>query len=122
MNECDCNHVSVRLRQGVTVSDNYERMRNKPKINGVELAGNKTAVELSLLTDKAETYEELKLGAADRGSFLLLLSPSGETNKMRLGELTRSNIQTVEKLPENLESGSYVFLLMEGKKHGTDNE
>ena len=123
MNECDCNQVSVRLRQSVSVSDNYNRLLNKPRVNGVELTGNKTWKDLSLLTNDHAAYEELKPGAADSGSFLLLLSPSGETNKMRLGESTRGHIQTVKKLPGNLEPGSYVFLLKEEKKqYGTDKK
>jgi len=42
----------------VVVNDNYEALKNKPKINGVELDGNKTAADLGL--GDATDYEALE--------------------------------------------------------------
>lgn len=125
MNECNkhgCQKIGVKVHPSVTLSDNYDILQNKPSINGVELSRDKTAEELSLLSNKSDEYKEVSLGADNVGSFLLLLTESGETNKMNINELTKSNFHTVNQLPANLQVGNYIFLLMEDFNNGTDNK
>nr|DAX76773.1 MAG TPA: hypothetical protein [Caudoviricetes sp.] len=115
MNNCGngCG-MSVCITPGVTVSDNYDRMTNKPKINGIELNGNKTSKELNLLSRQEKNYTEIKAGAEANDSFLVVLSQDGLANKIKLGEVTRGKFITVKKLPTDLEPGDYAFLLIGG--------
>ena len=106
--------TKVCIVPGVTVSDNYDRMQNKPRINGIELKGNRTAKDLNLLSRQEKNYTEVTERTAQSGSFLLLLSENGQVNKLRLGETFKGKFYTVKKLPDNLEPGSYVILLIGG--------
>lgn len=123
MNDCKidghCPHAGVR--HGITVSDDYERLLNKPSINGIELVGNKSAKELSLLTNNLDTYKEVKLGTTERGSFLLLTNNEGEVTKLKLNELSVGRFTTTDKIANDMEIGSYVFLLKEAN-NGTNNK
>ena len=106
--------TKVCIVPGVTVSDNYDRMQNNPRINGIELKGNRTAKDLNLLSRQEKNYTEVTERTAQSGSFLLLLSENGQVNKLRLGETFKGKFYTVKKIPDNLEPGSYVFLLIGG--------
>lgn len=115
MNNCGngCG-MSVSVMPGVTVSDNYDRLLNKPKINGIELNGNKTSKELNLLSRQEKNYSEIKAGAEANGSFLLVLSQDGRANKIKLGEATKGKFITAKNIPTDLEPGNYIFLLIGG--------
>lgn len=52
--------VSGTLNGAPSVS-NYNNIKNKPQINGVELVGNKTAEELGLITEEKLTKELEKI-------------------------------------------------------------
>lgn len=108
--------VKVQLNQEVSVSDDYLRLNNKPTINGVELSGDKDWSSLSLLSSKADKYKEINLGAADSGSFLLVLSGEKQAEKVRLSELTEGRVKTAESIPNDLQVGNYVFVLREGER------
>lgn len=103
----------VHVCQGVTVSDNYNRQTNKPQINGVELTGNKKSAELSVLSNKASDYPELKLGAANSGSYLVVIPAEGEPSKVPIKDVMRGHFITADELPEDMEIGNYCFLKLE---------
>ena len=106
-------NITIDFTKGVYVNNNYLRLSNKPSINGVELTGDKTAEELNLLTSNQTEYEQIHLGSAESADFLLALGQDGQPKKLQLGELTSRTMQTLDEIPEDLEIGSYVFLLKE---------
>lgn len=108
--------ISTNLKEAVTISDNYLRLINKPKINSIELSGDKTAIELSLLSSKSDTYSEVSLETVSKGSFLLVLTEHGEANKLKIDEVTVGKMSTAENLPPDLQVGNYIFLLKEREK------
>jgi hypothetical protein len=101
--------VKVKVRQGITLSDNYQRLQNKPKINGLELSENKTAKELSLLSIKIADYSDLEEGAKE-APFLLMLTVNSEPCKISLTEITKDKFQTADELSDDIPVGSYIFL------------
>lgn len=110
MNDCrNCQKIRVGVNQSVTLSDNYNRLGNKPSINGIELLGDSSSAELNLLSRCSEDYSKLQLETAN-GSFLLALTADGP-RKVSLEEVTKPKIKTVTKLPSDWEVGSYLFLL-----------
>jgi len=110
----------VRICPSVTVSDNYNRLSNKPSINGVTLEGQLSAGDLNLLTNDTSGYDEVTLGTAEKGSSLLVISPKGETGKITLEEVTKGRFETTNDT-EDVGVGNYVFYKMEENKNGTDN-
>lgn len=113
--------VSLEIGNNVVVNKDYLRLENKPSINGIELNGNKTAVELSVLSNNSDTYEEVSRKSANKADFLLLVNNRDNAKKMPLREISQHMVQTLENIPEDLEIGNYVFLLKEDK-HGTNKE
>ena len=113
-------NIVIDLNKSVYVNKNYMRLGNKPSINGVELVGNKTSSDLNLLTNNQTEYEPVHLDSADRADFLLVLGQDGAPKKRQLGELTSRTMQTLSEIPDDLEVGSYVFLLKEEKENGTN--
>ena len=107
------NSITIDIKRNLSLNSNYLRLTNKPSINGVELVGNLTAEELNLLSSNQTEYEEIELESADRADFLLALGQDGQPKKLKLGELTSRTMQTLDEIPEDLEIGSYVFLLKE---------
>ena len=67
---------------GVTVSDNYIRLTNKPKINGIELCGNKTSTQLNLLSNQIGEYSEIDLATAGNDSYMLVFPQAGQPSKL----------------------------------------
>lgn len=125
MNECglnSCQKVKVSVTPSVTISDNYDRLSNKPKINGVELSESSTSAELSLLSNQIEQYEETHLGAENISSFLLVLSKEKPPRKVSILEIVKPKVTTANGIPADLEIGNYVFLLKENIKNGADNK
>jgi len=113
--------VKVQLGQSVSVSDDYLRLSNKPSINGVALTGDKTYKDLNILSSKPSEYQDLNLGAADAGSFLIILSDT-DNKKLKLCELTEGRLKTAEAMPDDTQVGNYVFLLKGEKSNGTDSK
>ena len=113
-------HIIIDMNKSVYINKNYLRLTNKPSINGVELIGDKSSADLNLLTNNQTDYEPVHLNSADRADFLLVLGQSGSPKKLQLGELTSRTMQTLSEIPEDLEVGSYVFLLKEEKQNGTN--
>lgn len=107
--------IEVDVKQGITVSDDYGRIRNKPKINGVVLERDHTATELSLLSNKENEYQEVTMGVDTKDSFLLVLGGNGVTNKIKLEEISRGRFQTKAQMDGDVLSGNYIFKKMEEK-------
>lgn len=113
--------VSLEIGNNVVVNKDYLRLENKPSINGIELNGNKTAVELSVLSNNSDTYKEVSRKSANKADFLLLVNNRDNAKKMPLREISQHMVQTLENIPEDLEIGNYVFLLKEDN-NGTNKE
>ena len=96
------NQGQVNVTPGITVTYNYNRLKNKPTINGKPL-------------DDVTEYEEIKLGVEKRDSFILVVGENGETNKIKLGELAKGKLQAVDKITEDIPDGDFVFKKMEDK-------
>ena len=106
MNDQD---VKVRVRPSVTLSDNYLRLTNKPKINGIELVGEMTATGLNLMSNNMAEYQEISLGAAvNSGSFFLAITPENEVGKIRLDKLTEGRFSTTDDISD-VQVGNYIF-------------
>ncbi|HEY8390096.1 MAG TPA: hypothetical protein VIL26_04005 [Clostridia bacterium] len=103
--------VSVALDKDITVSDDYPRLTNKPKINGIELNGDKAAKELNLLSSRLGDYVQVDLADVIDGSYLLVLSSADNAEKIALKEITEGRVKTAEVMPTDLQIGNYVFLL-----------
>lgn len=114
--------LDVLVKQGVTVSDDYNRLRHKPKINGFTVENDKKAQELNLLTNEIEGYEEIKLGVANRDSFLLVIGENGETSKLKIDELAKGRFRTIEEIDSEFAEGDYVFKKIGGTINGTNNK
>ena len=72
-NNCNCNvRVVVSENSPVSVNMgeayNYNTLQNKPKINGVELVGNKTTEDL--LIDTGDKWELINSGSVQSGEYL----------------------------------------------------
>jgi hypothetical protein len=113
--------VKVQLGQSVSVSDDYLRLSNKPSINGVALTGDKTYKDLNILSSKPSEYQDINLGAADAGSFLIILSET-DNKKVKLCELTEGRLKTADAMPDDTQVGNYVFLLKGEKTNGADSK
>lgn len=113
--------VKVQLGQSVSVSDDYLRLSNKPSINGVALTGNKTYKDLNILSSKPSEYQDINLGAADTGSFLIILSEANH-KKVKLCEMTEGRLKTADAMPDDTQVGNYVFLLKGEKTNGADSK
>lgn len=99
---------------GITVSDNYIRLTNKPKINGFELNGDKKAAQLNLLSNQINEYEETDLAAVGNDSFLLVFPKNGLPSKVRVGEVKSGTFSTKETVTtETMEVGEFIFKKME---------
>ena len=106
MNEQD---VKIRVHPHVTVSDNYLRLTNKPKINGIELTGDMSSDNLNILSNNLSGYEEITIGAAvGSGSFFLVITPKNEVKKVELGKLTEGRFSTTTDISE-VQIGNYIF-------------
>lgn len=114
--------VSVSLDREVMVSDSYPRLTEKPKINGIELDGNKSLEELSILSRKHVEYNRCDLKSFEKDSFLLVLSGDGIAEKVGLADITEGRIKTLDKMPANLQIGNYVFLLKGEKYNGSNSK
>ena len=110
MNNCK----GTKVIPSVTVSGNYNRLVNKPQINGVVLEGNKTSQELNLLTNDVQGYETLTLGTAKPESYVLLFPEDGEPGKITLGEVTSGKFETTDDI-DKVNVGNYVFKKLEDK-------
>ncbi len=110
MNNCK----GTRVVPSITVSDNYNRLVNKPQINGIELSGDMTSKELNLLTNDIQEYETLTLGEAKKDSYVLLFPEDGQPNRITLGEVTSGKFSTATSVDE-VDVGNYLFKKLEEK-------
>lgn len=100
--------LSVDLSPGFNISQNYDDLTGRPKINGITLTGNKTSAELSILSDKTEEYPTVSLSSVRDTHYVIAL---GEENaKVPLAELSGTKITTVESIPDDMSVGDYIFL------------
>jgi len=100
---------------GITVSDNYNRLTNKPQINGFTLTGNNTAASLNLLSNQIGEYEEISVAQAGSDSFVLVFPTTGSPSKVKLGDIKAGTFTTAEETvdPEELEVGEFIFKKLE---------
>ncbi len=102
---------------GITVSDNYLRLTNKPKINGFDLIGDKKAEQLNLLSNQISEYEETDLASAGNDSYMLVFPQNGKPGKVRVGDVKTGTFTTTEQVTEEtietMEVGEFIFKKME---------
>ena len=106
------NCKGARVVPSVTVSGNYNRLVNKPKINGVELSGDMSASELNLLTNNMQSYETLTLGEMPKPSYIIVVSAEGQPSKVSLDEVTSGKFITTDNV-EDIDVGNYLFKKVE---------
>ena len=102
----------ARVVPSITISDNYNRLTNKPRINGIELCGDMTGTELNLLTNNIENYETVTLGAVKDGSFLLVIPEEGQPSRLALSEVTSGKFTTADNI-DTVDVGNYLFKKLE---------
>ena len=102
----------ARVVPSITISDNYNRLTNKPRINGIELSGNMTGAELNLLTNDIGNYETVTLGAVKDSSFLLVIPEEGQPSKIALSDVTTGKFTTANSVDE-VDVGNYLFKKLE---------
>lgn len=99
----------VTVCPSITVSGNYSRLTNKPKINGVELIDNKVSEELGLLSSRAETYEEIEIAEFDKEAIVIVLTSKG-AYKIPLAELRSGAFSTAQEPDlEKMKIGEFMF-------------
>ena len=106
------NCKGTRVIPSVTVSGNYNRLVNKPQINGVELSGNMTSKELNLLANDMQSYETLTLGEMSKPSYVIVVSAEGQPSKVALDEVTSGKFITTDNV-EDIDVGNYLFKKVE---------
>jgi len=107
--------LSIDLRDKVAINLNYQRLNNKPSINGISLVGNKTSKELNLLSSRPIDYSTVNLESANKSDYLVILGNDSINKKLKIKEISSHLIRTVNEVPNNMELGSYIFLSMEDK-------
>ena len=110
--------VDVKVRPSITLSDNYNRLKNKPQINGITLEGNKTSEELNILNTDPAGYEEIELSEVGDGYVLVL--GEDKTTKVKIAGLASGRFSTTDNV-EEVPDGAYIFKTMEDITNGTDN-
>ena len=105
---------------GVTVSDNYIRLTNKPKINGIELCGNKTSTQLNLLSNQIGEYSEIDLATAGNDSYMLVFPQAGQPSKVRVGNVFH-NGSSNRRNSRNDGSRRIYIQKIGGLKNGTND-
>jgi len=91
----------------------YRGLINLPTLNGVEVSGDLTSKDLSILSSVADEYEEHNLGEGnDEGKYFVLVGDDETTAKVPANTVakTLSLIKTTEELDENMDVGSYRFV------------
>ena len=109
----------IDIEPRITVSNNYLRLTNKPKINGIELTGDKTSTDLNILTNDLTKYDELVLTDSS-AKYVLVTGEDGETKKLRLSTLTTGKLSVTDDVTQ-VEAGNFIFKSMEEQTNGTDN-
>ena len=108
----------IVICQAITVSDNYLRLINKPKINGFELVGDQKAEQLNLLSNQIDEYEETNLATAGNNSYMLVFPQKGKPEKVRVGDVKSGTFTTADEITEEtietMEVGEFIFKKMEG--------
>lgn len=91
----------------------YRGLINLPTLNGVEISGDLTSKDLSILPSVAEEYEDHALGEGnDEGKYFVLVGDDETTAKVPAQTVARtlSLIKTTEELDEDMDVGSYRFV------------
>lgn len=91
----------------------YRNLINLPTVNGVEISGDLTSKELSLLSSNAEDYIEHTLGVDnDEGKYFVVIGEDQTTAKVPVKTVakTLSLIKTTEEIDEDMDVGSYRFV------------
>ena len=101
--------LEVPIERKVVISQNYERLICKPKINGIELTGDMSSDDLSILSNDLSKYEVLSVLPPD--GYVLITTENGETGKFRLKDATTGRI-TGEDL-SSCEVGDFIIKHME---------
>ena len=80
--------MRVKVKKIVSIRpDDYEKLKNLPSINGLELVGSLTSDELKLLSAVLANYKEKSLPELPQGSNYILVMGESETYRVSLKDL-----------------------------------
>lgn len=91
----------------------YRGLINLPTVNGVEVSGDLTSKDLSILSSQADNYDELDLSeGSNEGKYFVLVGRDETTAKVPAQTIakTLSILKTTEELDEDMDVGSYRFV------------
>lgn len=91
----------------------YRGLINLPTVNGVEVSGDLTSKDLSILSSQADNYDELDLSTGNNeGKYFVLVGSDETTAKVPAQTIakTLSILKTTEELDEDMDVGSYRFV------------
>ena len=91
----------------------YRGLVNLPTVNGVEVSGDLTSKDLSILSSQVDNYDELDLGEGNNeGKYFVLVGDNETTAKVPAQTIakTLSILKTTEELDKDMDVGSYRFV------------
>lgn len=91
----------------------YRGLINLPTVNGVEVSGDLTSKDLSILSSQADNYDELDLSTGNNeGKYFVLVGSDETTAKVPAQTIAKSLsiLKTTEELDEDMDVGSYRFV------------
>lgn len=91
----------------------YRGLINLPTLNGVEISGDQTSKDLSILPSRVDEYEDLNLEeGSNEGKYFVLVGDDETTAKVPAETVakTLSILKTTEELDENMDVGAYRFV------------
>ena len=103
----------VEVKRCVSVMPNdYNELKNIPKINGVDLKGDMTSHSLSLLSSKQDDYETVSLLDAGKENRYVVVIGDGDPKKIAMLDFTAqiAGFTTVDELNPDVAIGAYQFV------------
>lgn len=95
----------------------YRGLINLPTVNGVEVSGDLTSKDLSVLSSQVGNYDEFDLDEGNNeGKYFVLVGNDETTAKVPAQTVakTLSILKTTEELDEDMDVGSYRFVEKKG--------
>lgn len=91
----------------------YRKLINLPTLNGIEISGDLTSKDLSILPSAPNEYEDHNLGGeGDEGKYFVLVGDDETVGKVPAKTIARtlSLIKTTEEIDADMDIGSYRFV------------
>lgn len=94
--------------------NDYEKIINKPKINGSELSGDNSSAKLSLLDSRTKTYPLNTLENARKNNNSIILMNANGNTLLPFDELLKGRIETKDRFDIKSQVGDYIFKEIKG--------